>query len=320
MFDGKRTIWVGWIADTQNLVDGAQQQWGGTMCAPRELVPGPGGMLYVRPVKEVIDAFSKPVFDLKSAKSQYGAAQWSVSHGQMTSKSAPARVTFDAPSTGMLDMTLKPELVHAAMERLTSAYLCRLDQYEKLNLLALNNGNFRIGSGGLGFTDELPQRDFDPGTVTTRDQWGSATAQIFSEISPEMHWEFALQYEMRWLERFGLTYYGCCEPLHMKMDILKKIPNLRKVSMSPWINIDKAVETVEDRYVFSYKPNPAVLATDQWNPEQARHALRGALEKPCKNGCVVEVILKDVSTVRNEPKRVWEWADIAMGMVEEFAP
>jgi hypothetical protein len=27
-----------------------------------------------------------------------------------------------------------------------------------------------------------------------------------------MHEEFALQYEKRWLERFGLTYYGCCEP------------------------------------------------------------------------------------------------------------
>ena len=56
------------------------------------------------------------------------------------------------------------------------------------------------------------------------------------------------------------------------------------------------------------------------SPEQARRMLREALEKPCKSGCVVEVILKDVSTVRNEPKRVWEWADLAMQVVEEFAP
>jgi hypothetical protein len=218
----------------------------------------------------------------------------------------------------LTDMALRPELVHAAMDRLVNAYLCRFDQYVKLNVLSLNNGNFRIGSGGLGYTDELPQKDFDPGTVTTKDQWGNATAQIFSDVSPEMHWEFALQYEMRWLERFGLTYYGCCEPLHMKMDILQKIPNLRKVSMSPWVNIDKAIEKMGDRYVYSCKPNPAVLATDRWDPAYARKALYEVLEKPCKSGCIVEVILKDISTLRYEPKRLWEWADIAMDVVQEL--
>lgn len=220
----------------------------------------------------------------------------------------------------LTDMALRPELVHAAMDRLVSAYLCRLDQYEELNLFSLNNDNFRIGSGGLGFSDELPQKDFDPGTVKTQDQWGNATAQIFSDVSPDMHWEFALQYEMRWLERFGLTYYGCCEPLHMKMDILKKIPNLRKISMSPWVNIDKAVEKVGARYVYSCKPNPAVLATDQWDPAHARQMLREVLEKPYKNGCIVEIIMKDVSTLRYAPKRIWEWATIATEVARELAP
>jgi len=219
----------------------------------------------------------------------------------------------------MMDMVERPELVHAAIDRLVSAYLCRLDQYVELNLLSLNNGNFSVGSGGPGFTDDLPQKDFDPGTVTTKVQWGNATAQIFSDVSPEMHWEFALQYEMRWLERFGLTYYGCCEPLHLKMDILKKVPNLRKVSMSPWVNIEKAIPHMAGHYVFSYKPNPAVLATDTWNLGHARQVLREALEKPCKNGCVVEVILKDISTVRYEPKRLWGWADMAKEVVAELA-
>ncbi len=46
-----------------------------------------------------------------------------------------------------------------------------------------------------------------------------------------MHEEFALKYEMRWLEQFEVNYYGCCEPLHNRMDIVSKISNLRKVSM-----------------------------------------------------------------------------------------
>jgi len=162
----------------------------------------------------------------------------------------------------------------------------------------------------------LPQEDFDPNHVRAIDLWGCATAQIFSGVSPQMHEEFALKYERRWLERFGLTYYGCCEPLHHKVGILKNIPNLRKISMSPWADLEVAVEEIGDRYVISYKPNPAVLAVDEWNPEYARKELRRALERTV--GCAVEVIMKDISTVRYEPQRLWEWARIAAEETERF--
>jgi hypothetical protein len=217
----------------------------------------------------------------------------------------------------LADLALRPEMVHAAMTRLVDACLRRLCQWEDLNLLALNNGNVGTGSGGPGYTDELPQPDFDPKHVRPIDLWGSATPQVFSEVSPEMHWEFALKHEMRWLERFGLTYYGCCEPLHLKMGILRKIPNLRKVSMSPWADKAKGAEEIGADYVFSLKPNPAVLAWDRWNPDEARRTLREDLEKA--RGCVVEVIMKDISTVRHEPQRLWEWCEIAMQEAENFA-
>lgn len=217
----------------------------------------------------------------------------------------------------LTDLVLRRELVHQAMERLVSAYLRRLDQYEELNLLSLNNNNVRVGSGGLGYVDELPQPDFDPTRVRPTDLWGCATAQIFSAVSPEMHGEFALQYEIRWLERFGLNYYGCCEPLHQKIDLLRSVPNLRKISMSPWVDIGEAAQKMGDQYVFSYKPNPAVLAGDDWQPERARRELRETLEKT--RGCVAEIIMKDISTVRYEPQRLWEWADIAMEVTAELA-
>jgi len=217
----------------------------------------------------------------------------------------------------LTDLALRPEMVHAAMRRLVDAHLQRLNQWEEQNLLALNNGNVGAGSGGFGYTDELPQPDFDPKHVRPIDLWGSATPQIFSEVSPEMHWEFALKHEMRWLERFGLTYYGCCEPLHLKMGILRKIPNLRKVSMSPMADKAKGAEEIGADYVFSLKPNPAVLAWDKWNPDEARKNLREDLDKA--RGCVVEVIMKDISTVRHEPQRLWEWCEIAMQEAENFA-
>ena len=67
----------------------------------------------------------------------------------------------------------------------------------------------------------------------------------------------------------------------------------------------------------SYKPNPAVFAYDVWHPNQARRELRELLERG--RGCHVEIIMKDISTVRYDPKRLWEWSEIAMEMAQEFA-
>jgi hypothetical protein len=133
-----------------------------------------------------------------------------------------------------------------------------------------------------------------------------------------MHWEFSLRYELRWMNRFGLNYYGCCDVLHRKMAIMEKIPNLRKVSMSPFINPDEAVANVGNRYVFSYKPNPAVLAEDTWHLDKAEHELENVLSKAKAHGCVVEVIMKDISTVRYQPQRLWEWARMAAEVTERY--
>ena len=216
----------------------------------------------------------------------------------------------------MTDLALRPELVHAAMDRLVTAYLARLRQWRELNALDQTDGNYRVISGWLGYSSELPAAGFDPARVRTVDQWGNATAQIFSEVSPAMHEAFALQYERRWLQEFGLTYYGCCEPLHIKLDILASVPNLRKISMSPKADIGLTAAKVGDKYVLSHKPNPAIFA-DRWSPEQAREWLVKELDKA--RGCVVEVIMKDVSTLRNEPHRIWEWAQIAMEVAEQYA-
>jgi hypothetical protein len=216
----------------------------------------------------------------------------------------------------LMDLVLKPDLVHQAMDRLVNAHLTRLDQWEELNLLSQTTGNYRVGSGGLGYTNELPQPDVKPERISSLDQWGCATAQIFSEVSPDMHAEFALQYEKRWLKRFGLNYYGCCEPLHNKIEILKSIPNLRKISVSPWADIEKIMEKTQNEYVLSYKPNPAIFANEVWNPGEARKNLEQVLEKT--KGCFIEIIMKDISTVKYEPQRLWEWAQLAMELVEGY--
>ena len=217
----------------------------------------------------------------------------------------------------MIDLIDRPEAISAFVERIVHCNGRYLDQLEQHDLLECNNDNTRVGSGGYGCTSELPGEDYDPEHVRLGNQWGCATAQIFSEVSPEMHWEFALKHEMKILERFGLTYYGCCEPLDIKMGILRRVPNLRKVSMSPWVDPERGAAECGREYVYSLKPNPAILAEDTWRPERARAELRETLAKT--RGCNVEVILKDISTVRSQPQRLWQWAQIAMEEAQRLA-
>jgi hypothetical protein len=215
----------------------------------------------------------------------------------------------------MMDMIDRPDFVHAAVDRMVDAWMVELDQYEARNLLALDCNHTRIGSGGYGHVSALPGAPYDPAHVRPHNMWGCSNAQIFSEVSPEMHWEFALKHDLRWLARWGLTYYGCCEPLDGKMALLRKIPNLRKISISPWCRTERAVAEIGGDYVMSRKPSPAILAGDAWHPDRARADLVDFLDQAGPNAHV-ELIMKDVSTVRYHPQRLWEWSRLAMEEAE----
>lgn len=209
----------------------------------------------------------------------------------------------------LMGLAVRPELMHKIIRRLTDVYLEGLAQFERLKLLALNTCNVRIGSGAYGYTKQLPRDGFKDEHVRPIDIWGSATPQIFSSVSPRMHEEFGVAYELEWLSRFGLTYYGCCEPLHNKLDVLSSIPNLRKVSISPWADVAAAAERIGRRYVISLKPSPSVLATQSWHPELVREELESKLA--AARGCNVEIVLKDISTVQRQPQRLWQWMEVA---------
>ncbi len=221
-------------------------------------------------------------------------------------------VTLCGAQEVLLNLALKPDFMHRAIETLVSAYLKALDQYQALGLLASNNTNVRVGSGAYGYTDDLPEAETLLTNASPDQIWGSAAAQIFSDVSPHMHEEFAVSYERRWLERFALTYYGCCEPLETKLDVLASIPNLRKISVSPWNDLQKICEAVGSTYVISYKPNPAIFAGSTWDLESASRELAYAVRTARRYGCSMEIVMKDISTVHYQPHRLMEWARSAM--------
>lgn len=218
----------------------------------------------------------------------------------------------------IIDLVMRPDMVHDIYEKMVQAWMTELDQFEEMNLLSLDCNNTRVGSGGYGYTTELPGDDFDPNHVLAKNMWGCSNAQIFSTVSPEMHWEFAVEHDLKWLKRFGLTYYGCCEPLDQKIDMLRRIPNLRKISISPWNDSKKIIDAIGSDYVMSRKPSPAVVAWDTFNLEQAEKELREFMEltDPSQH---IELIFKDISTVRRNPQRLWQWSEMASRVAEEYA-
>jgi hypothetical protein len=212
----------------------------------------------------------------------------------------------------MMDMCERPEMVHEAMSLLEEGNRGLIRQYQEMNLLSLNNDNTYHSSGGVGYTDELPQPDCDPQHIRPCDMWASAETQEFDEVSPRMHREFALQYERRLLEPFGLNGYGCCDDLTSKMEDVLSIPRMRRVSIAPFANVERAARALGNRAIFSWKPDPTYLTSDI-DQERLRAYLRHTLD--VTQGCTVEMILKDTHTCGGRPERFDQWTQAARAVV-----
>ena len=79
----------------------------------------------------------------------------------------------------ILDLVMRPEMVHTAVDRMVDAWMCELDQFEEMNLLEIDNNNTRVGSGGYGYVEGLPRENFDPDHIHPKNMWGCSNAQIF---------------------------------------------------------------------------------------------------------------------------------------------
>jgi hypothetical protein len=216
----------------------------------------------------------------------------------------------------MVDMLDRPEWVHEVMGFMAEGQSRLFDQMVAQDALELNNGNNYVGSGGLGITDELPGPGY-AGTPRLTDLWAGAEAQELAAVSPGMLEEFVLPYQARLLNRFGLNCYGCCEDITHKLPaILRQLPRLRRVSVSPWTDIRVAAETLQDRYIYSWKPNPTAMVVT-FDPDLIRRSVREVLD--VARGCHVEMILKDTHTCEGRPERLAAWVDIAQEEIAAYA-
>lgn len=208
-----------------------------------------------------------------------------------------------------IELIERPEFMHACMERITQAFISQIEQANKLGIFDINTN---ITHCSYTFSSSLPTPECDPEHVTSKDAWAFGLAQLFTSVSPDITAEFEVPYMQRLFPYFGAIYYGCCDRLDDRLDIVARMPNIKKISCSPWSDRENFAEKLSDRYIMSNKPSPAILATPTFDEEAARADIRRTIEAAKRHGKRLELIMKDISTVRYEPARLWRWAEIAV--------
>lgn len=213
-----------------------------------------------------------------------------------------------------MDMVMNPELIHAIMKRFIEIQVAIIDQMDAQGLFSGDVSNLHCTPG---WSDELDaiEKEKGPGAKST---WYRGMAQLFGSVSPEMHEEFEFDYIKPLAARFGLVYYGCCEPLYDRIDELKKIPNLRKIGVSPWSDVWASAEQTEGKYVLSKKPNPAMVAGASLDEDAIRKEIAETAEACIRYHCPCDIALKDISTAHYRIGNLARWAQIAEETLDHY--
>lgn len=173
-------------------------------------------------------------------------------------------------------------------------------------VLELNNGNDYAGAGSYGFTRHLPtEACARTGIVTTRDLWGNLNSQETVGVSPDMYGEFYWPFYRELASHFGQVYYGCCEPTNPIWDTyLSTLPNLRKVSVSPWADEEFMAERLRGGgIIYCRKPSPNYLALDMPFDEDAYREHIAASVRAAR-GCRMEISCRDIYALYGDREKL----------------
>jgi hypothetical protein len=202
-----------------------------------------------------------------------------------------------------------PGFIHKMMDFVTEGYIAYHRQREAAGAVdAESTWGFRT------HYEELP-----PGV--SGDQlascWWYISAQSLAGLSPAMYAEFLQPYHERLANGLAnnRVYYHGCEDLSEKMTLIKQLSNLRRFHVSPWTDLETAVERLGKEYVLevhmSYADVLCVLT-----PEQIRAKLKEIMR--IAGDCVIDINLGDIETVKGNPNVLTNWARIAQEVTESY--
>ena len=172
-------------------------------------------------------------------------------------------------------------------------------------LFDFNTDNQFAGPSSYGYVSELPDCNSKK-EIELKDLWTWPESQETEVVSPEMCSEFYHPYIGEIANQFGLSYYGCCEGVHEKFEVITKhIRNIRTVSVSGWSDQKRVGELLGNKYVYSRKPIPAYISSPTVNWDLIEKEAKET-KSATKDGCL-EIIFRDVYTSRCTPQRILEY-------------
>ncbi|MCL5674394.1 MAG: hypothetical protein M1501_01450 [Candidatus Omnitrophica bacterium] len=216
----------------------------------------------------------------------------------------------------MLFMYDDPEGLHQLMRFLNDDHIAFVKWLKKEGLLSLNNKNEYVGSGSIGYVSALPSSNYKKDNpVSTKDMWVLLESQETVGVGSTLFEEFVFRYQEEIAKEFGLVYYGCCEPVHTRWNVISKLNNLRAVSIAPLCNQEIMADKMRNKYVFSRKPNPTLISTEKFNEELIINDIKDTFKLAEKYGLCLELIMKDVHTLSNQPERLAKWIKMAKDVI-----
>ena len=218
-------------------------------------------------------------------------------------------------------MMNEPEDFHELMRLVTEDLIRCLRWQEEQGLMLLNNGNDYMGSGSYCFSDELSAHG-NSGNARSQDTWGHINSQESIGISPDQFAEFVYPYYEKLAAEFGLVYYGCCEPVHAYWDkSLSHLPNLRKISISPWCDeafMAERLAEAEKGVIYSRKPSPNFIGIKAEFDEEGFMAHIKKTADLLKGRVKAEFIFRDIYVLHGNLEKTRKAVEITRQLAESM--
>lgn len=209
----------------------------------------------------------------------------------------------------MWDMMDRPAWLHKLLAFMRDGILRTHEEAERAGDWSLSAHQ----NQAMPYAEELPDPAPNGPPVKRAQLWTFVASQETTAVGPKQFDEFMLQYQLPLMVSFGLAAYGCCEDLTRKIAVLRQIPNLRRVAVSPMADVARCAEQIGQTYVLSYRPSPTEMVGYGFDPAKVREMLRRDLAA-CGD-CHVDITLKDVETVQYDVDRVRRWVDITRDVI-----
>lgn len=204
----------------------------------------------------------------------------------------------------MWDIMDRPEWLHKLLAKMRDLILKNMDETEQAGDFSLINHEnqampFLVGLDRPG-----------PGKATQNRLWGFMAAQEFTGFGPELFKEFMFEYQRPILERYAVVAYGCCEDMTQNIELLKTLPNLRRIAVTPFSDLARCAEQIGPDYILSWRPNPSDMVAHGVDEDHVRSYIRTGIDIMKQNHCKYDITLKDVQTVSGDPNALIRWTTI----------